>query len=84
MNWWIRTNNWFLLYSSKTREAINEIMDALATELPRLQSMDKTDDTYPMKVYSVSPIWNTDPGNIEDFGLRQFNDADDWVNRVPW
>jgi len=46
--------------------------------------MDKTDDTYPMKVYSVSPIWNTDPGNIEDFGLRQFNDADDWVNRVPW
>jgi hypothetical protein len=68
---------------TKVNKVLNETAGALSTELEPLSSMSKAGDRIGQEFLDTRPNTQYNPGNIEQFNLRQFSNNDDWLNMIP-
>jgi hypothetical protein len=67
----------------KAYRVTNEIFDTLQTELKPLQPIAKGGHTINHETYNNASKSYGKSFNLADFGIREFNDNDDWITMTP-
>ncbi|MEI7434644.1 MAG: hypothetical protein WCJ93_10370 [Methanomicrobiales archaeon] len=68
---------------SKVHTVFVKSMDTLQTELKPLQPVAKSGHTANQKTFDNARKYQERSFNLEDFGIREFNQNDDWIQMVP-